>query len=90
MAVLDAWSYGLPVITTPVGGIPDIAKNGENVLLFNPGDYNSLAQCLETLITDESLRRTISQASLYLARTTFNIATINKQLASLYQEVLLS
>lgn len=37
MAVLDAWSYGLPVITTPVGGIPDVADDGNNLLLFNPG-----------------------------------------------------
>ena len=35
---LDAWSYGLSVITTPVGGIPDVAKDGENMLLFEPGD----------------------------------------------------
>ena len=40
MAVLDAWAYGLPVITTPVGGIPDIAINGKNLLLFNPGDIH--------------------------------------------------
>ena len=35
MAILDAWSYALPVITTPVGGIPDVAIDGENILLFS-------------------------------------------------------
>lgn len=44
MSVLDAWSYGLPVITTPVGGIPDVAQDGVNMLLFNPGDIDMLAK----------------------------------------------
>ena len=43
MAVLDAWAYGLPVITTPVGGIPDVAIDNVNMLLFNPGDVATLA-----------------------------------------------
>lgn len=89
MAVLDAWSYGLPVITTPVGGIPDVAKDGENMLLFNPGDVDALAICMERMITDKELRDKISRASLELADTTFNIETINKQVERLYDELLL-
>lgn len=88
MAVLDAWSYGLPVITTPVGGIPDVAKDGENMLLFNPGNVDALAICMERMITDMELRNKISDASLELANTTFNIETINKQIEKLYDELL--
>lgn len=43
MAVLDAWAYSLPVITTPVGGIKDIAIDGENIILFNADEAQSLA-----------------------------------------------
>ena len=88
MAVLDAWAYGLPVITTPVGGIPDIAKDGDNLLLFKPGDINKLALCLELLIQDESLREKLSKESMKLASTTFNINTINNQIANLYEEMI--
>ncbi len=84
MAVLDAWAYGLPVITTPVGGIPDIAEDGENLLLFNPGDINKLSGCLEALINSGVMRETLSKASLHLAQTTFNIETINNQIGALY------
>lgn len=88
MSVLDAWSYGLPVITTPVGGIPDVAVDSENMLLFEPGDVNGLAVCMERMITNKELRDKISRASLEFARTTFNIETINRQIGKLYSEVL--
>ncbi|MCQ2199398.1 MAG: glycosyltransferase family 4 protein [Paludibacteraceae bacterium] len=88
MSVLDAWSYGLPVITTPVGGIPDVAVDGENMLLFNPGDVDSLAGCMKQMMDDEMLRKKISNASVEFSKTTFNIDTINRQLGDLYKMVI--
>lgn len=88
MSVLDAWSYGLPVITTPVGGIPDVANDGENMLLFNPGDVAALAACMERMITDVELRKRISRASIDFARNRFNIDTINKEVGDLYARIL--
>lgn len=87
MAVLDAWAYGLPVITTPVGGIPDVAKDGENMLLFNPGDIDALAHQLEKMIIDENLRNRIALASLDFAENKYNQYTINKQLGELYEDL---
>lgn len=87
MAVLDAWAYGLPVVTTPVGGIPDIAKDGDNMLLFNPGDTDNLAKQLERLITDLTLRKHIAEESEKLAHGLFSINTINLQLAEIYRTI---
>ncbi len=87
MAVLDAWAYGLPVITTPVGGIPDIARDGENLLLFQPGDIEALGMQLEKMMADETLRTKIAKESCRLAATTFNLATINEQLGVLYERL---
>lgn len=84
MAVLDAWAYGLPVITTPVGGIPDVANDGENMLLFQPGDCRKLSQCMQLMIENDELRNSISSESKKLASTKFNINTINRQLADIY------
>lgn len=84
MAILDAWAYGLPVITTPVGGIPDIAIDGINLLMFTPGDINKLAKQMEKLIYDKELRDKISQESTQLANTVFNIKNINKEIENLY------
>ncbi len=87
MAVLDAWAYGLPVITTPVGGIPDIAINGENVLLFDAGDIEMLSKQISRLIDDEELMNSIVLESKRLSDTTFNIKTINAEIGDVYKEL---
>lgn len=88
MAVLDAWEYGLPVITTPVGGIPDVAKDGENMLLFNPGDIDSLAEKLDLMIKDDELRVKLSEESMKMAKGKFNLKTITAQVAGIYDELM--
>lgn len=91
MAVLDAWAYGIPVITTPVGGIPDVAKDEENMLLFNPGDVETLARQMDKLISsyegNQELYNRIKEASIDFADHTFNVETINKQIGCLYENL---
>lgn len=87
MAVLDAWAYGLPVITTPVGGIPDVAIDGENMLLFTPGDIDTLAEKLDMIISDEALREKLSAASVKMAAEKFNVNTITEQVGEVYESL---
>lgn len=84
MGVLDAWAYHLPVVTTPVGGIPDVAVDEENLMLFEPGDINALAHCLETLIDDKELYNKIQRASVVFAGRVFDKDTIADRLSSIY------
>lgn len=87
MGVLDAWAYGIPCVVTPVGGLPDIVVDGENVLVFPVGDIDVLSEKLSRMISDASLREDIAKASLHLAHTTFNIEKINKQLGEIYHGI---
>lgn len=87
MAVLDAWAYGLPVITTPVGGLPDIAESGKNILLFPPGDIDSLAKCLKKMINDEVFRTSISKESLKFSSDLFAVDVINNQIGEIYKDL---
>lgn len=87
MAVLDAWAYGLPVITTPVGGVPDVAVDGENMLLFEPGDIEMLARKMVSLIKDQNLREILSKESQKLAAEKFNLKTIADEVGEIYEKL---
>ena len=89
MGVLDAWAYGLPVVTTPVGGIPDVAEDGKNMLLFNPGDTDGLSSCLERMMDCDDLRDRISAESVKFSNGIFNITTCNQTIENIYNELLL-
>lgn len=86
MAILDAWAYGLPVISTPVGGVPEIAIDGVNMVLFNSGDINSLSDKLKIMISDCVLRNKISKASFEFSLHKFSLNTITNQLESIYKK----
>ena len=87
MAVLDAWAYGVPVVSTPAGGLIDIIKEGNNGLLFEAGNIDQMAEKLEKMIVDADMRKHIGEESRMLAYTTFNINTINHQLGNIYEEL---
>lgn len=87
MAILDAWSYGLPVITTRVGGLNDILENYENALILEPGDVPALAHCLEELVVDTELREKLVKASNQLSNETFNLDKLSLQLNGIYTEL---
>lgn len=84
MAVLDAWAYGLPVITTPVGGIPDVAENGRNCLLFEPGNAEGLARQMEALMDSPALAKSIAEKSHQLANAVFSLEHIANELSEIY------
>ena len=87
MAVVDAWAYRLPVITTPVGGLPDVAIDGVNCLLFEPGNVVALSNKLSQLILSSDLREKISCAGNALANNKFSIESVGAKLDSIYENL---
>ncbi|AVX19942.1 Glycosyltransferase involved in cell wall bisynthesis [Carboxydocella sporoproducens DSM 16521] len=54
MALLEAMSYGLAIITTPVGGIPEVIINNENGILVHPGNLKEISDAIRQLILDRN------------------------------------
>ncbi len=50
--VLEAAALGVPLVTTDVGGLPDLVREGETGLVARPGDAAHLAAKLEALLAD--------------------------------------
>lgn len=68
MSVIEAMAAGLPVVTTPVGGIPEIIEDGETGLLFPPGDANALAEKISFLLNNKDARIEIGKKARQKAR----------------------
>lgn len=84
MVVLEAWTYGICVVTTPVGGLPDVLKDGKNALTFDFGDWEGLADRLSRLIEDEEERQAMVTYSRQMVYERFSLNSINRQ----YEEYL--
>lgn len=58
---LEAMEYGLPVISTNEGGIPDEIINGKNGFVVEAGNAEMLADAIEKLIIDKQLRKAMGE-----------------------------
>lgn len=87
MSFLEAASYGVPVVSTPVGGLVDVLQDGENSMVFDFNNSKQLAQKLDVLIENEELRRTISMKLQDLVDTTFSEEAVSLQLDKLYMSL---
>ncbi|NEZ54407.1 glycosyltransferase family 4 protein [Adonisia turfae] len=57
MALLEAMAFGVPPVTTSVGGIPEVVISGVNGIIVNPGDIKNLTEAIATLISQADLRK---------------------------------
>lgn len=87
MGVLDAWAYGIPCVVTPVGGIPDIVKDGVNGLIYPVGDIKELASKLDLLINNKDLRKSIVKETDKYVNNDFNVSVVNKKLGEIYSRL---
>lgn len=56
LSILEAMTYKMAIVTTDVGGIPEIVHQGKNGFINNPGDLDGLFESLKILIENKDLR----------------------------------
>jgi len=88
VAVLEAMAAGLPVITTPVGGVPDIFRDGVNGLLTPPGDVPALADALSRLLADAGARQSMGRHNRQQALEQFAVPQYAQRLLDVYCQVI--
>ena len=86
MAMIEAMSFGLSVITTPVGGIPELISHENNGLLIEPGNIQQLSCAMQSLIENEEIRNSLaieaeqSVASLDIQKHCLSLKSVYQEL----------
>lgn len=87
-SILEAMAHGLPVVASSVGGNREQVIHGETGLLVPPGDSDALADALEHLVSNESLRLRIGRAGYERVKTHFPMAAMVRGYEALYEELI--
>ena len=69
VSVIEALAVGLPVVSTNVGGIPDLVRNGESALLCNAGDADALAASIALILRDPALGQGLAREGRKVAES---------------------
>jgi colanic acid/amylovoran biosynthesis glycosyltransferase len=84
--LIEAMATGIPVVSTPVTGIPELVTDGENGLLVPERDVAALAKALEALIQDRDLRISMGHSARERVTKEFDSRRTAPQLASVFRE----
>jgi glycosyltransferase involved in cell wall biosynthesis len=87
LVYLEAGAYGLPVVATRTGGVPDAVKDGITGFLREPGDVDAIAQAMLRLLTDIPLARRMGRANRQWAET-LTWESYAKEQLDVYQKLL--
>ncbi|MBR4560853.1 MAG: glycosyltransferase family 4 protein [Bacteroidales bacterium] len=85
LSLMEACSVELPIVASRIGGIPEVAVEGENAILFEVGNVNDCASALHKLIKDVSLRKRYGLKSRQIYEDKFQLSNNVSHLIEYYQ-----
>lgn len=89
LSIMEALMYGIPIIGSNVGGVPEVCVNRYNGLLVEKENPIQLAQAIKELSMNEDLRRDLGNNSLSRANK-FKLNLNADRLIMLYQHLIKS
>lgn len=87
IALIEALAAGLPVVSTTVGGIPDLIQHEQHGFLCQPGDISALAGYIKKLVSQKRVREEISQTNKQTAFEYFDIHRCAEKISNVYQSI---
>jgi glycosyltransferase involved in cell wall biosynthesis len=88
LSILEAMQFGLPVVATRVGGIPDILQEGVNGLLVPPGNSKELTVRLKQLLIDKDTRIQMGQSARQRFMQKYTLSKFYEGLTNIFEQVL--
>jgi colanic acid/amylovoran biosynthesis glycosyltransferase len=83
-AILEAMAMAIPVVSTPISGIPEVVREGETGLLVPPADPGALADALERLLANPAARGELGARGQAFVTAEFDIARNVRRLADAF------
>jgi glycosyltransferase involved in cell wall biosynthesis len=87
MALLEAMAYGMAVVASAAGGIPEVVEDGVDGCLVEPEDPAALAAALRDLGADAAMRERFAAAARRRSEE-FGEAEVSRRLAAIYASLL--
>lgn len=87
VAILEAMSYGIPIISTNVGSIEDAVKNNFNGSIISPGDIDALKESLKLFILDKEVWNKCSKNSKMLIKEIYDEKKYFEKISELYAKL---
>jgi glycosyltransferase involved in cell wall biosynthesis len=87
-AVLEAMAFGLPVVTTNVGGIASVFINEKNGFLVNDTNTNAIADNITALLYNEALNKNVSNLNYKEAREKFWSNVVAERMKIIFSSVI--
>jgi glycosyltransferase involved in cell wall biosynthesis len=87
-SILESMAAGVPVVTTRVGGNPELISDGRTGLLVPPDNVERLAEALELFLTQPGLRAECARRARSVAQTNFSLAQSCRLYEELYRSLL--
>ncbi len=87
LALLEAMASGVPVVATAIGGVDEAVQDGVSALLVPPADARALGVAIRTLLDDPGLARQLGTTGMAVARRSFSVEPMVRQLTRIYDEL---
>lgn len=88
-SVIEAMSFGCPVIASQVGGIPELIENGRNGLLFQSGDVQGLVQACSNLLENHSCASELGRQARADCELNLDPERIAREAVSVYEQAVI-